>query len=120
MPCSVAAAPMTASMHGWKPMDSTGRHRKMIRPARGTTTLVEARYLSIVKPKARSREHLPFGVSGTDPEVTGAQSRLHRSDERTRRSSRRYSRKPLVARGVPRLAPHAVPAVFPDGPERTE
>ena len=66
MPCSAVAAPMMASMHDWKPTDSTGRHQRVIRPVDGSTTLVEAGKLSIVKAVARSREHFPFGVSGSD------------------------------------------------------
>ena len=30
--CSAAAASEMASMHGWKPTDSTGRHQRVIRP----------------------------------------------------------------------------------------
>ena len=64
--CSAAAAPMTASMQDWKPMDSTGRHQRVIRRVDGSTILVEARKLSIVKMVVRSRERFPFGVSGSD------------------------------------------------------
>ena len=53
-------------MHDWKPTDSSGRHQRVIRPVDGSTTLVEAGKLSIVKAVARSREHFPFGVSGSD------------------------------------------------------
>jgi hypothetical protein len=66
-PCSAVAVPMMASMHDWKPTDSTGRHRRAIRPVDGSTTLVEAGKLSIVNTVARSRELSPFGVCGSDP-----------------------------------------------------
>src|SRR5579864_9369034 len=66
MPCSAAAAPPMASMHGWKPTDSTGRHQRVIRALDGSTTLVEAGKLSIVKAAARSSERFPSGVSGSD------------------------------------------------------
>ena len=65
-PCSAVAVPMMASMHDWEPTDSTGRRQRVIRPVDGSTTLVEAGKLSIVKAVARSREHFPFGVSGSD------------------------------------------------------
>src|ERR1035438_3902415 len=65
-PCSAVAVPMMASMHDWKPTDSTGRHQRLIRPVDGSTTLLEAGKLSIVKTVARSREHFPFGVSGRE------------------------------------------------------
>ena len=66
MPCSAVAAPMMASMHDWKPTDSTGRHQRVIRLVHGSTTLVEVDKLSIVKPAARSGWHFPFGVSASD------------------------------------------------------
>ena len=66
MPCSVVAAPMMASMHDWKPTDSTGRHQRVIRPVDGSTTLVEAGKLCIVKAVARSREVFPFGVLSSE------------------------------------------------------
>jgi hypothetical protein len=56
---------MMASMHDWKPTDSTGRRQRAIRPVDGFTILVEAGKLCIVKTVARSREHFPFGVSGS-------------------------------------------------------
>ena len=65
-PCSAVAVPMMASTHDWKPTDSTGRRQRMIRPVDGSTTLVEADKHSIVKAVARSREHFPFGVSGSN------------------------------------------------------
>src|SRR5947209_3783394 len=40
MPCSAAAAPMMASLHDWTPMDSTGRHRRVIPRVDGSTTSV--------------------------------------------------------------------------------
>jgi hypothetical protein len=43
--------------------DSSGRHQRVIRPVDGSTTLVEAGKLSIVKAAARSGKHFPFGVS---------------------------------------------------------
>ena len=52
--------------HGWKPTDSTGRHQRVIRQVDGFTILVEARKVSIAKAAVRSKEHFPFGVSGTD------------------------------------------------------
>jgi len=55
-----------ASMHDWKPTDSTGRLQRVIRPVDGSTTLVEVGKLCIVKAVARSREHFRFGVSGSD------------------------------------------------------
>src|ERR1700686_272358 len=66
MPCSAVAVPMMASMHDWKPTDSTGRHQRGIRPLDGSTTLVEAGKLCIVKAVARSTEPFPFGVSRSD------------------------------------------------------
>ena len=66
MPRSAVAVPMMASMHGWKPTDSTGPHRRVIRHTDGSTTSVEAGKLSIVKEVARKSEHFPFGVSGID------------------------------------------------------
>jgi len=57
---------MMASMHDWKPTDSIGQHQRVIRPVDGSTTLVEAGKLSIVKAAVRSRGHFPFGVSGTN------------------------------------------------------
>lgn len=66
VPCSAVAAPMMASMHDWMRTDSTGRHQRVIRPVDGSTTLVEAGKLSIVKTVARSRGRFPFGVSGAD------------------------------------------------------
>ncbi len=42
VPCSVVAVPVMASMHDWKPTDSTGRRQRVIRPVDGSTTLVEA------------------------------------------------------------------------------
>src|SRR5580692_3412690 len=59
MPCSAVAVPTMASMHDWKPTDSTGRHRRVIRPVHFSTTLVEAGKLCIVKAVARSRELFP-------------------------------------------------------------
>src|SRR6266545_7753551 len=56
MPCSAVDAPMMASMHDWKPTDSTGRHQRVIRPVDGSTTLVEAGKLSIVKAAVRRQE----------------------------------------------------------------
>src|SRR5215472_18750711 len=38
--------PMTASMHGWKATDSTGRSQKLMRLAHGSTTLPEVGNLS--------------------------------------------------------------------------
>src|ERR1700693_3903275 len=49
MPCSAVAVPMMASMHDWKPTDSTGRHQRVIRPVDGSTTLAGAGKLCIVK-----------------------------------------------------------------------
>ena len=66
IPCSVAAAQMMASLHAWKPTDFIGRHQRIIRQVDGSIILVEADKLSIVKAVARSREHFPFGVSGSD------------------------------------------------------
>src|SRR6516164_1234307 len=66
MPCSAVAAPRMVSTHDWKPTDSTGRHRRLTRPADGSTTLFEAGKPSIVKAVARSRTHFPFGVSASD------------------------------------------------------
>ena len=57
---------MMASMHDWKPTDSTGQHQRLTQPADGSTTLVEVGKLSIVKAVARSRTHFPFGVSASD------------------------------------------------------
>src|SRR5215472_18154634 len=65
-PCSAVAVPRMASMHDWKPTDSTGRHQRVIRPVDGFTTLLEAGKLSIVKSVARNCEHFPFGVSESD------------------------------------------------------
>ena len=49
--------PMMASMHDWKPTDSTGRHQRVIRPVHGSTTLVKAGKLSIVTSQLSPREH---------------------------------------------------------------
>jgi hypothetical protein len=57
---------MMASMHDWKPTDSTGRRQRVIRLVDGSTTLVEAGKLSIVKAAARSRWQFLFGVSASD------------------------------------------------------
>ena len=65
-PCSAVAVPMMASTHDWKPTDSAGRRQRMIRPVDGSTTLLEAGKLSIVKAVARSRGHFPFGVSASN------------------------------------------------------
>jgi hypothetical protein len=69
MPCSAVAAPMTASMHDWKPTDSTGPPQRLTRAVDGSTTLVEAGKLSIVKVAPRNRVRFPFGVSGSDDSV---------------------------------------------------
>ena len=66
MLCLAVAAPMMASTHGWRPMDFTGRHQKLMGVTRGSITLVKEGKLSIVKAVARSREHFPFAVSGTN------------------------------------------------------
>src|SRR5262245_21578751 len=66
MLCLAVAAPMMASTHGWRPTDFTGRHQKLMGVTRGSTTLVKEGKLSIVKAVARSREHFPFAVSGTN------------------------------------------------------
>src|SRR5213594_2503897 len=58
--------PMIASTRGCKPMDSTGRHQKVSRPVRGSTTLAKAGYRSIATATATSRWQSPCGVSGTD------------------------------------------------------
>jgi hypothetical protein len=67
-------------MHEWKPTDSTGRHQRVIRPVDGSTTLVKADKLSIVKAVARSREHFPFGVSGSDEKTEFCIAVLHTAD----------------------------------------
>src|SRR6266852_6358641 len=64
VPCSAVAVPMMASTHDWKPTDSTGRRQRVIRPVDGSTTLVKAGELSIVKAVARSREHRAGGPDG--------------------------------------------------------
>ena len=65
MPYSAAIVPLMVSMHEWKLTDFTGRHQRVIRPVDGSTTLVEAGKLSIVKAVARRREHFQFAVSGS-------------------------------------------------------
>jgi uncharacterized protein (TIGR02145 family) len=59
---SAAAALRTASMRDWKPTDSIGRHRRLIRRTDGTTTSVKAGWLSTVKTVVRSRELFQFGA----------------------------------------------------------
>ena len=58
--------PMTASMHGWKATDSTGRSQKVIRLVHGSTTFPEAGNLSIVMVMERNTGHFPFGVSRSE------------------------------------------------------
>src|SRR4030095_5313269 len=66
MPCSAVGATMVASMHDWMRTDFTGRHQRVMRPVDGSTTLVGAGKLSIVKAVAKSNEAFPFRVSGGD------------------------------------------------------
>jgi hypothetical protein len=46
----------------------------------GSTTLVEAGKLSIVNAAARSREHFPFGVSGSDCKTAIKELAMDRQD----------------------------------------
>ncbi len=66
VPCSEAVALLKASTRAWEPTDSTGQHQRLTRLVDGSTTLVEAGKLSIVKAVARSRTPFPFGVSGSE------------------------------------------------------
>ena len=52
--------------HGWKPTDSTGLRLKRDRARHVSTTSPQAVWLCTVKPVARSREHFPSGVSGSE------------------------------------------------------
>src|SRR5215470_1590666 len=64
--CSAVGAPKKASTLDWKPTDSTGRPQRLTRSVDGSTTLVEAGRLSIVKAVGRRREHFLFDVLGSD------------------------------------------------------
>ena len=102
MPCSAVAAPRMASMHDWKPTDSIGRHQRVMRAGDGSTTLVEAGKLSIVKAVARSKVRFPFGASGSDDSTPVLPllkiTRCSTSQARDRRGLRRWW--PMLSRRI--------------------